>query len=271
MRSKLLILLLTLLLLSGGMLRAAGIRRIVSLAPSLTKNVQYLQAENLLAGCTSYCKTNRKVEVVASAVRVNLEKVVALKPDLVIATTITATETITTLRKFGIKVQVYPTARSFNEICDQFLDLGKQLGREKLARSIVERSRRQVKQLQHSAQTGKKPKLFLQIGANPLYTVFPNTFMDDYIRFAGAKNIASDLKAGTITRESVLLRNPDVIFIVTMGIVGEDEKKSWEKLKEISAAKNRKIFIIDSHKACTPTPITFVEMLKTIIHLTYGK
>ena len=70
--------------------------------------------------------------------------------------------------------------------------------------------------------------------------------MDDYITYAGGINIASDMKRGTITRESVLLRNPDVIVLVTMGNVSEDEKKTWEKYHYLNATKNKKIFSIDS-------------------------
>ena len=258
-------------LLFSGLVRAAEIRRIVSLAPSLTKNLQYLEAEDLLVGCTSYCQPGRKVEVVASAVKVNVEKVVTMKPDLIIATTITDPETIGVLRKFGIRVEVFPRANSFEDICSQFLNLGNIIGKDVSAQKVVSDCKKKVEELKQSVNSVQKPKIFLQIGADPLYTVMPKTFMDDYITFAGAKNIASDLTIGSISRESVLLRNPDVIFIVTMGIVGEDEKAAWEKVKALSAAKNKKIFIIDSDKACTPTPFTFVETLETMIKLTYGK
>jgi iron complex transport system substrate-binding protein len=111
--------------------------------------------------------------------------------------------------------------------------------------------------------------VFFELGAKPIFTVIPNTFMDDYISFAGGENIASDLKSGTITRESVLARNPDVIFIVTMGIVGTDEKSTWGKYKDISASKAGKIFIVDSNKACSPNPVIFVDVVEQIITLMY--
>ena len=266
-----LLLLLTAILLINLTASAAEIKRIVSLAPSLTKNIRYLESEDLLVGCTSYCQPIQKTEIVASAVKVNIEKVVTLKPDLVIATTITNGETIENLRKFGIRVEVYPTAHSFNDICSQFLELGKLIGREEQATKVINGSRQKVEQLRKSVADEMKQKMFIQIGANPLYTVLTNTFMDDYITFSGCLNIASDLSIGTITRENVLLRNPDVIFVVTMGIVGEEEKFNWEKIKELNATKNKKIFIIDSDKACTPTPVTFTETLETIINLTYTK
>jgi ABC-type Fe3+-hydroxamate transport system substrate-binding protein len=268
-KTKYLLSLLIIVLLTTGMVKASEIKRIVSLAPSLTKNIQYLHSEDLLVGCTSYCQPTKETEIVASAVKVNVEKVVTLKPDLVIATTITKEETIQTLRKFGIRVEVYPTAHSFDDICTQFLNLGKLIGREAQATKVINESRQKVEKLKKNVVTENKIKMFIQIGANPLYTVLPNTFMDDYITFSGCQNIASDLSIGTITRENVLLRNPDVIFVVTMGIVGEEEKLNWEKIKELNASQNKKIFIIESDKACTPTPVTFTETLETIINLTY--
>lgn len=250
---------------------ATEIKRIVSLAPSLTKNISYLKSEDLLVGCTNYCRPTKKTNIVASAVIVNIEKVVTLKPDIVIATTITKSETIETLRNFGIRVEVYPTAHSFNEICSQFLALGKLIGRDAQATKVINESRQKLKKLRKYSTDEKKLKMFIQIGANPIYAVLSNTFMDDYITFSGCRNIASGFSVGSITRENVIVKNPDVIFIVTMGIFGEGEKKAWEKLRVLNATKNKKIFIIDSEKACSPTPVTFVETLGKIINLTYRK
>jgi iron complex transport system substrate-binding protein len=93
--------------------------------------------------------------------------------------------------------------------------------------------------------------------------------MDDYITFSGGRNIAAGFTKGTITRESVVLHNPDVIFIVTMGIVGPEEKTIWESYPNLNATKNKKIFIIESAKACVATPQNFSETLEQIIHLIY--
>ena len=207
----------------------------------------------------------------ASAIKVNIEKVVTMKPDLVITTTLTDNETIGILRKIGINVKVFPMCKSFDDICLQFLDLGKLIGKEDQALTVINNSRKKIGQLQKSITSTQSPKILLQIGADPIFTVIPGTFMNDFITFAGAQNIAADLKSGSITRESVLLRNPDIIFIVTMGIMTEKEKNSWEKVENLNASKNKKIYIIDSDKACSPTPVTFVEMLETFINLAYTK
>jgi len=253
---------LLLLCLFGASLNASALR-IVSLAPSLTQNLQYLGAEKDLVGCTNYCITTTKKQIVATAVKVNVELVLSLKPDLVIATNMTNKGTVATLRKFGIKVVAYPMARSFEDVCSQFMDLGKRTGREAKAVEVLRKTRQKISQLK--AIPHKPLKMFMQIGADPLFCVVPHTFMNDYITFAGGENIAYDLRIGSITRETVLKRNPDVIFIVTMGIMGNSQKKEWEAVKSLNATKNKKIFIVNSDKACTPSPVSFAETLEDMV------
>ena len=257
------------LLLNISGLFAQQVNRIISLAPSLTKNLYFLEVEDKLVGCTSYCLEAKKdnKEIIASAIKVNLEKLVALNPDLVIATTITSIETLETLNKFGIRTEVFPTPKSFEEICLQFQELGNMVGKNELASQIIEESKSQVKTLSNSVKKDSSFTVFFQIGAKPLFTVIPETFMDDYILYSGGINIAADLTRGSITRESVISRNPDVIFIVTMGVVGDQEKEIWKSYSNLSAAAHNRIYIIDADLSCSPTPITFVQTLEIMVDL----
>ncbi|MDR0332303.1 MAG: helical backbone metal receptor [Dysgonamonadaceae bacterium] len=241
--------------------------RIVSLAPSLTQSLYFLEAQNKLVGCTSYCVDGVKdgKEIVASAVTVNLEKVVALKPDIVLASQLTTPDNIATLRRFGIQVEVFQSPKSFAEICEQFIRLGALVGEEARAEYIVNESRQRVEAVSAKMNWRTTPKMFFQIGANPIFTVIPNTFMNDYITLLGAENIAKNFRRGTISREFVIAQNPDYIFVVTMGIVGEEEKNMWGRYPSLSATRNRQIFIIDSDIACQPTPVTFAQTME-ILH-----
>jgi iron complex transport system substrate-binding protein len=247
-------------------IHAQQYKRVVSLAPSITKNIYYLNAQAHLVGCTNYCTIaiDDNKTVVASPVTINIEKVISLKPDLVIASTITNPEYIEMLKKFNIHVEVFTTPKSFSEICKQFVDIGQLLGQKDNALELVSIIKHEVDSLKALNSKNKNNRVFFQIGADPLFTVIPDTFMDDYIAFANATNIANDLNKGTISRESVIHRKPDYIFIVTMGIIGNEEKKVWESFKDLSAVKNNNIFIIDSDLACTPTPQTFLETMKII-------
>jgi ABC-type Fe3+-hydroxamate transport system substrate-binding protein len=245
--------------------------RIVSLAPSLTQNLYYLGLQDQIVGVTSYCeiaKPDNKT-VIATAIQVNHERVVMQKPDLVIATGMTNPETIATLRQFGIRVEVFGKVHSFDEICTQFTRLGALTGREERATEIISEVRYKVQSLLIDNPDHKKPRIFFQIGAKPIYTVIPDTFMDDYIRFAGGVNIAAGLTIPTITRESVVVANPDVIIIVTMGITGEEEESVWRRYRSVNAIKNNRIIIIDANKASSPTPIAFLQTLEEIINRIY--
>lgn len=250
---------------------AKNIERIVSLTPSLTMDVYYLGLKDKLVGCTSYCQIAKadKKEIVGSAKVVNVEKILSLKPDLVLVSSITSPETIDKLRKLGLYVEEFPTPKSFEMLCKQFIHLGEVTNTKPLAEKIISDTKLSVTTILGNASKRKGYKVFFQIGANPLYAVIPDTFMNDYLLFSNCSNIASDLTQGTITRESVLQRNPDAIIIVTMGIVGEEEVAQWKKYPQLAAVKNNKIFVIDSNKACTPTPKSFNETLQLIYNYLY--
>ncbi|MGL5788810.1 MAG: ABC transporter substrate-binding protein [Bacteroidales bacterium] len=257
-----------LLLVGSTALFASKPLRVISLGPSLTQSIYYMGAQSQLIGCTSYCHSAKgdQKEVVASAVKPNLEKIASLKPDLVLASGFTPVRDIETLRKLGIRVEVFRSPKSFDEICEQFQHLGHLLGCDQKAGEIIHNSRQRVNEIVSiSKKRGAKPKVFMQIGASPIFTVIPNTFMDDYIRYNGCSNIASDLTRGTIGRELVVARRPDYIYIVTMGLTGTEEKAEWERFKHIPAVRNNRIFILDSDYACQPTPISFVQTLE-IMH-----
>ncbi len=247
-------------------------QRIISLAPSLTKTIYLLHAENQMVGCTSFCilKHPDDAQVVATAVQVNIEKAVLLKPDLVLTSSLTNPETIRTFQKLGIKTLNFPYPQSFDDICHYVQILGEKLGKSELADSIVADARKKLAIVRAKVPTVRnKPSVFLQIGANPLFTVVPNTFMQDFIDFSGCRNIAGDLTLGSVTRESVLVRNPDVIIIAMMGSVSEEEKSKWETYKNLNAVKNHKVFLIDQERTCSPTPELFVEALDDIISYVY--
>lgn len=243
--------------------------RIVSLAPSFTQSIYYLEAQDNLVGCTSYCEAAKgdNKEIVASAVKANIEKIISLKPDLVLASGLTNPKDTELLRKVGIKVEVIYSPKSFQEICDQFIRMGILTGKTDKANNLVQESKKIVEEIARKNDQRTGTKIFFQIGANPLFAVIPNTFMDDYITLLGAVNIARELTRGSVTREFVIANNPDYIFIATMGIVGEEELKLWNKYSNLSASRKKHIHIIDSEIACQPTPITFAQTMKIMDQL----
>ena len=245
--------------------------QIVTLTPSITKQLLLLGVEDYVIGHTSYCPSEKldNSELVASATEVNIEKIAVLEPDVVLVSTLTKKKVIDNLRKLGIKVKYMDMPKSFGEICDQMIKLGKITKNADKASAIVKEQQAKLDSMQNTIPDGEKLKFFIEIGANPLYAATSESFMHDYIRFANGKNIAAGLKSGTMSRESVLAKNPDVIVIVTMGIVGKEEKDIWKDYPNLNASKKDNIFVIDSDKASSPTPVSFTSVVGEIIELVY--
>lgn len=243
-------------------------QRIISLGPSLTEDLYLLGVEDQLVANTTYCKRPPEAETkekIGTVIEVNIEKIVSLKPDLILMTSLTNSKKIEKLKTLGIRLVNFPYAHNFSQLCEQFLELGQIVGREKEAEEVVRQAEFQVESIKTSVNDLPKPKVFIQLGAKPLFTAIEDSFVHNFIEFAGGINIASGVKSGLYSRENVLSQNPDVILIVTMGIVGEEEKEIWEKYKILNAVKNNRIYIVDSYKVCSPTPVSFVNVLQEIL------
>ncbi len=259
----------------------AAPKRVISLAPSLTKAAFLLERGDALVGCTTYCvrpEAAKKKEKIGTLVKFNLEKIVALQPDLVLAMEFSDKRAVDKLKSMGFRVEMFPSPKNFLHLCESFRRMGKILGREKKAAEVIEKAKAEVKDIVKraakyvAAQTAvgkEKIKIFWQLGAKPLFAATSGYFTSDYIRMAGAVNIAGDVKNGIYSREVVLRKNPDVIIIITMGIVGEQEKKTWENYTSIEAVKQGRILIVDSYEYCSPTPAEFVPALKKLIKYLY--
>lgn len=247
--------------------------RIVSLGPVITDMIYLLGAQDSLAAVTSYCRTpkgEKKKEVIGTVMQMNVEKIVHLKPDLVIANALTRQKQIQLLQKQTVNVIELVTPENFEQICANFLKLGRLVGREKQAQKITMKARNEISKIRQKAKGMKKRSVFIQIGLKPLKTSPKNTFIHEYMEFAGGVNIAQHAKDGVFSREQVLKKNPDVILIATMGSskkAGIKEKKSWERFSFLKAVANNEIHVLDPDIVCSPTPEIFARSLQHFFFL----
>jgi iron complex transport system substrate-binding protein len=259
------------LLLQGrGLAKGDYPQRIISLGPAITEEIYLLGADNRLVGCTVYCQRSdeaKNKEKIGTVIEVNLEKITALQPDIVLATSLTNPRVKEKLKNLGIKVIEFPAAKNFSGICSSFLKLGRILGKEKEAEEIVKTAENKVDSLKLKLRGLPKPRVFIQVGAKPLVTVTEDSFANDFIEFSGGVNIAQGIRYARYSREKVLEADPEVIFIVTMGINGEKERGIWQSYKALKASRGNRIYILDSYRLCSPTPVSFVETLETIAGL----
>ncbi|MFA5390958.1 MAG: ABC transporter substrate-binding protein [Candidatus Omnitrophota bacterium] len=248
--------------------------RIVSLSPVITEELFLLGAGDRVVGRTHYCTKPReaqKIEEVGNVLEVSVEKIVALRPDLVLAGSMTSPKAKEKLKRLGLRVEEFPSASDFNGICDSFFKLGRIIGKEKEAETMVKIARSKVDALRSQVRDGDRPAVFLQVGVDPLVTMTHGSFLNDLIEFSGGVNVARDAGSRIYSREKVIADDPDIIIISGMGSDGEKanekEKKIWQGYRNLKAVKNSTIYVVDSDLYCAPTPLTFVNALENIIRL----
>ncbi|HJO96159.1 MAG TPA: helical backbone metal receptor [Victivallales bacterium] len=249
---------------------ANQINRIVSLGPTVTTQLYILGAGDKVVGNTTYSKKLKGMDNVAkigSVTDANVEKIASLKPDIVFATDLSNPVQLELLKKLGIKIYIMHNPHTYLAMCREFIKMGEIIGEKNRAEKIVERSNKKVEALRAESSKYPKQKVFVEIGANPLFTITKDSYINDFIKFAGGINVAADASSGIYSRENVVEKAPDAIIIISMGIVGNQEKQIWEKFSTIPAVKNNMIFIMSSDKLCSSNPVSFPETLREIIDI----
>jgi iron complex transport system substrate-binding protein len=246
-------------------------QRIVSLGQTITERIYLLGAQDRLIANTVYCVVPEEAktkEKVGTLLQFNIEKILSLKPDLVLASNLARSKQLRKLKELGIPVIKFSYPTNFSGICRQFIELGEILGEAEKAKEIVDEARREVEEIKARVKNLPKKRVFMQIGIKPLHAVTKQSFLHEYIEFSGGMNIARDAGRGAFSREKVLQLNPEIIIISTMGSSegekGKIERATWMKYHSIEAVKKENVYLINPDDICSPTPITFVDALKAI-------
>ncbi|HNY64382.1 MAG TPA: cobalamin-binding protein [Deltaproteobacteria bacterium] len=268
------IIVITILLLAATSAFGASPRRIVSLAPSLTRQLYDLQSQEKLVGITSFCPESAKgKQVVGSLTMLNFEKILSLKPDLVLASTDSNKKNdVEKLRKLGLKVEVFEGCETFACMCREFRRLGSILGKESEADRIIGDVRSRIDALRAKLPTDAvKPRVFWQMGTSPLITASSATFTGEIISLAGGRNIFGSLseKYPRINYEAVVARNPDVIFIVSDMEGTDDGTSSWSVFPRIKAVSSGRVHVMSSDLVCQPTPGMYLKALEAVVARLY--
>src|SRR4030042_2179968 len=185
-------------------------QRVVSLAPSNTEILFALGLADKVVGVTEYCnypeaaKTKPKVGGFST---VDIEKVVSLRPDLVLATRIHDKTIIPSLENLGITV-VALTPKSLNEVLESIKLAGKITGQDEEASGLVKELDKRITAIVDETQKlapDQRPRVFYVTWHDPLMTAGTGTLSNDVISQAGGQNIASDITgAKTIALENAL-------------------------------------------------------------------
>ena len=252
-----------------------NLKRIVSLAPSITEVIFALGKEDLLAGITQfsdYPPETRNLPRVGSYVHLDLEKIVALKPDLCIGIKDgNPIAVVQKLERLGIPVYAIDP-RDINSVLETITKLGHLLGAEKKAKSIVSDMRSRMERVKSLvAKNPHKPRVFFQIGVSPIVSAGTETYIHELITLAGGNNLAKGpVPYPRYSREQVLGLSPEILIITSMarGASFERVKEQWSQWTSMPAVRNDRIVLMDSNLCDRPTPrlIDALEIIAKIIH-----
>jgi iron complex transport system substrate-binding protein len=249
--------------------------RIVSLAPSITEIVFALDQGYRLKGVTTYSDfppEAEKLPKVGSYVELDLEKIVALKPDLCIA--IKDGNPIAVARRLeSLKIPVYAVnPKNLETVMQTVQEIGGLLNVEEKADKLVQKMNLRIQKVNSLvAKTTYRPRVFFQIGVSPIVSVGTHTFSHELIVLAGGKNIAQGpIVYPRYSIEQVLALSPEVIIITSMAraAVFKRVKAEWTRWPNMPAVRNHQIFIEDSNLFDRPTPrlVDGLELLVKLIH-----
>ena len=258
--------------------------RIVSLAPSVTEILFALDLGNHIVGVTDQCNyppAATEIEHVSGFGTPNVEKLLALGPDMVIACGLEKPEFAEVLRRAGIQVvNVQKTGfiASFPELFDAVGQIGEATGRQAEARKLVAGMQTELDAV--AARIGRiddarRPRVFVEIEESPLMTAGAGSFIDDLINRAGGRNVAHEITSAypRIDPEKVIAWNPDVILVAHSDRPGEAAERLARHIgwSNVAAVRDRRVIDdIDADLLFRPGP-RLVEGVKALAERLHPK
>jgi iron complex transport system substrate-binding protein len=222
-------------------------QRIVSLAPNLTEILFAIGAGKQIVGVSSYSnypKAAQNIPVVATASQIDLEKIVALKPDLIVAWRGgNPLQELQKIQQLHIPI-FYSDSNKLNDLPRLFIQLGVLTGHAKQAANLAATFKNEITSLIHHYKDQTPVNVFYEVWQNPLFTVGQDSIINQAIVLCGGRNIFARTlsKAPEVNLESILAANPQVII---GGYTNDQWQNYWRPWLQVQAVKKQLLFSIN--------------------------
>jgi len=249
------------------------IDRIVSLAPNLTEIVYAVGAGDRLVGRTSYCDyppQAKSVTEVGDTLHPSVERVIALKPQVVLVSTASQLENFT--RQLDEqKIAVYVTnPQSLDQVFASIEKLGNLFGKSDVAAKLLDDLRRRAKTVESATAPLKPVRVFYQVSDQPLYTIGRDAYLTDLIKRAGGISVTADVPTAfpRFSDEAALASKPDAIILPTGGSMGNANAAVAPALKNSPAVRDNRVYKINDDLLSRPGPrlVDGLEQLAKTLH-----
>ncbi len=242
-------------------------RRVVALMPSFVEDLVALGAADRIVGVSSGTQdvaAVRHVPLVADYASIDVERIVALRPDVILAIP-AQMRLLVPLRRAGIDVEQLPDD-SYNDIFVDLQRIGIIVGREREAAAEIAHLRHETARLRRSEpRFAKPPSVFVAIGAQPIWTVGNGSYIATLLRLAGARDAAGNLAMayGEYSAEALLREQPDAIVTDPSTEIGSVEgREPWRSLR---AVRLHRVFVIPNASLLERPGPRYVEGLAWLI------
>ena len=251
-------------------------QRIVSLAPNVTEILFALGLGDKVVGVTNFCnypEEAKQKEKVGMLLNPNIEKILTLKPDLVVWNTEGENkQTFIKLSKLGLKIFII-SPRTIEALFNSIINVGNVCDKRKEAEDLVSSMKKRLSSIEEKLKGVKKVKVLFLLDLKPLISVSKNSFHGEMIEFAKGENIESSSpdRYPRISWEEVVKQRPDVIIVSNHR---EDFRKLFAEFKNNPAVRatpafeNNRVHEVKSDLVdrLAPRIIYGFEKLAKIIH-----
>lgn len=247
-------------------------KTIVSLAPGVTEKLFAIGAGDRIKGRTKYCdypEAASSIENIGSLYTPNLEGIIDINPDVVIAETHFKKEVLDKMNEAGIATFATSSPNNIEGIYEFTLKLGEIVNKNYEARALVSSMKAKVSRVKYELSTVKetdKPTVYYVVGTGEYgeYTAGKGTFISDMIKVAGGKNVADDVEGWSYSLEKLIDHNPKIIFGGNFNI---ETMLSSDNYKGLSSITNKTYKKVDENIISRPGPRAIDEGLKKLVEI----
>lgn len=252
----------------------AKIERFISLAPNLTEIVYAIGAGDRLVGNTTYCdypEEAKKVQKVGDTLQPSIERILALRPQLVLVSTASQLEAFTKqLDEHDIAVFV-TDPRDLEGVFRSILSVGDLLNESAAASELVKQLRARSETVEHAVAGLAPVSVFFQLSGQPLYTAGRSSFVTNLIERAGGRSVTSDVPEAwpRLSDERALASRPDAVIMLSGDAMGAAANtKVAAALRNSPAVQNGRVYLIDGDLLTRPGPrlVDGLEQIAQALH-----
>lgn len=225
--------------------------RVISVAPSITETIFALGQQEFLVGRTNFCDYPNAVsdiESIGSLREPNVEKIIELEPDLVIASTHFSEEVFDKLNSLGIKIIVLNPNDSFEGVYDVITSIGQIFAVSDVAENLVNEMKEMVQDVINRVKGQEAPRVYYVVGFGEWgdWTAGGGTFINEMIEMVNGINVASDVEGWSYSIEKLIEHDPDLLIVSNQHNAKENIAVA-NGYDELTAVKEGRIYEIDNN------------------------